>query len=103
MEFKQIEIDLEKKVLTSDFKHNNDFNISKAGNWSFAQDLSCIFNNADAVVILTEWDIYKTINWEEVSKFMRRPAWIFDTRSILNSLDYEKSDLNFWQIGDGLL
>jgi len=99
---KQIEVDLEKKVLRTDFEHDNDSNISNAGNWEFAYDLSGIFNNADAVVILTEWDIYKTINWEEISKFMRRPAWIFDTRSILSPIDIKKSDLNFWQIGDGL-
>ncbi len=99
---KQIEYDLEKKVSKSSLIENNDLNILKGGNWNFAKDLSGIFKNADAVVILTEWDIYKTINWEEVSKFMRRPAWIFDTRSILSNIEVKKSDLNFWQIGDGL-
>ena len=47
-------------------------------------------------------NIYKNINWREVSKSMRSPAWIFDTRSILNPIDIKKSGLNFWQIGDGL-
>ncbi len=99
---KQIEIDLGRKVLLDDLKNNDNSNIFSGGNWNFAQDLSCIFNNADAVVILTEWDIYKSINWEDVSRVMRCPAWIFDTRSILNPIDIKKSDLNFWQIGNGL-
>ena len=50
----------------------------------------------------TESD-YKKINWEKVSKIMRNPSWLFDTRSILNPTDIDKSDLNFWQIGDCLL
>ncbi len=64
--------------------------------------LASIIKDADAFVILTEWDIYKKINWDEVSKLMRRPAWIFDTRSIIQAIDVKKSGLNFWQIGDGL-
>lgn len=33
---------------------------------------------------------------------MRRPAWIFDTRSIIQAIDVKQSGLNFWQIRDGL-
>ena len=38
------------------------------------------------------------IDWEEVSKKMRKPAWIFDTRSILNKKDSSimSSYLNLW-------
>ena len=39
--------------------------------------------SADAIILLTEWDIYKSINWNDVSNLMRHPAWIFDTRSII--------------------
>ena len=42
------------------------------------------FDNADAVVILTEWDEYSKINWKEVSKKMRKPGWVFDSRSIIS-------------------
>ena len=100
--FEQIEMDLRKKALRSDFIKENQPNISRGGNWDYSYNLSEIFHNADAVVILTEWDIYKKISWEKVSKSMRRPAWIFDTRSILNPVDFKNIDLNFWQIGDGL-
>ena len=97
----QIEIDLNKEV----FKINQEevkSNKARESNWSFANNLSSIFNEADAVVILTEWDIYKTINWNNVSKFMRRPAWVFDTRSIIQSTDVKNSGLRFWKIGNGL-
>ncbi len=97
----QIEIDLNRKIFQNNQVDDNSGN-AREGNWSFANNLSSIFKDADAVVILTEWDIYKTINWDEVSKLMRRPAWVFDTRSIIKAIDIKKSGLNFWQIGDGL-
>jgi len=102
VKFEQIEIDLEKNVLGNDSIDKNKLNISKGGNWHFADNLNKIFENADAVIILTEWDIYKKLNWQEVSKIMRRPSWIFDTRSILNTNDIKELGLNFWQIGDGI-
>ena len=98
---KQIEIDLNMEISQSDAREDKADNIRES-NWSFANNLSSIFKDADAVVILTEWDIYKTINWDEVSKLMRHPSWIFDTRSIIKGIDVKKSGLNFWQIGDGL-
>ena len=32
---------------------------------------------------------------------MRSPAWVFDTRSIVNPENVVKSNLNLWRIGDG--
>ena len=52
--------------------------------------------------IFSERDIYKSINWNNVSNLMRHPAWVFDTRSIIQGIDVKASGLNFWQIGDGL-
>ena len=59
--FEQIEIDLEKKVFHNDFTNKNKLNIPKGGNWEFAKNLNGIFEDADAAIILTEWDIYKKI------------------------------------------
>ena len=59
-------------------------------------------NNADAVLVLTEWEDYSNINWDKVSKIMRKPAWIFDARSIIEPSKVIKTGLNFWRIGDGL-
>ena len=75
-------IDLEKNVfLTSSYK-----------------DLS---EGADAILILTEWEEFKRIEWIDISKKMRKPAWIFDCRDILNFNDFEESDLNIWKLGLG--
>ncbi|MEE3448982.1 MAG: nucleotide sugar dehydrogenase [Bacteroidales bacterium] len=39
--------------------------------------------NAHAVVILTEWDEFKTLDWKKIHDNMMKPAFIFDGRNIL--------------------
>ena len=41
-------------------------------------------DGAHAVTILTEWDEFKTFNWEKVYNGMKKPAFIFDGRDILD-------------------
>ena len=60
-----------------------------------------IFDNAHAALILTEWEEFKNINWENVSKKMAQPAWIIDSRSIVNPEKVLEAKLNLWRIGDG--
>ena len=71
------------------------------GEWTFIKNLDNGFKNADAVIILTEWKEYASLNWNKVAKQMRDHGWVFDTRSVIseNSLDF--SQLNLWRIGDG--
>ncbi|XP_030068983.1 UDP-glucose 6-dehydrogenase [Microcaecilia unicolor] len=40
--------------------------------------------NTHAIVICTEWDIFKTLDYERIYKGMQKPAFIFDGRRILN-------------------
>jgi len=75
---------------------------SNEGSWNKIEDLKSAFDNADAVVVLTEWEQYKNINWSEKSIKMRRPSWVFDVRSIINPQEVINSGINFWRIGDGL-
>ena len=42
-----------------------------------------IFNDAYAVLILTEWKEFRKLNWKEIVKKMVPPAWVFDSRSIV--------------------
>ena len=42
------------------------------------------FQDANAVIILTEWDEFKEINFEEAFEVMKKPAWIFDGRNVLD-------------------
>ena len=71
------------------------------GNWSFEKDIYKAFRSADAAIIITEWEVYKTINWQKASNLMNSPAWIFDTRSIVNAEDVKSAGLEFWSVGNG--
>jgi UDPglucose 6-dehydrogenase len=37
-----------------------------------------------AIAVITEWDEFKTYDWEKVYKNMLKPAYIFDGRNILD-------------------
>ena len=54
----------------------------------------------DAVVIITEWKVYKSLSWHKLVKVMRKPAWLFDTRSITNYEELKDLDINYWSIGN---
>jgi len=32
---------------------------------------------------------------------MRSPAWIFDTRSVVNRQEIENTGINLWKLGEG--
>ena len=89
----QIMTDLERK----DSSDINDLN--NEGMWSFCDSIKDSALNSDAILILTEWNEFKEVNWAEISKIMRKPSWIFDTRSIANLDEAKKYGLNTWRIG----
>ena len=65
-------------------------------------DNLAIFNDAYAVLILTEWEEFRKLNLKDISKKMVPPAWVFDSRSITNTDEVREVGLNLWRIGDGL-
>ena len=71
------------------------------GTWSFVSNIDEALDNADAAVILTEWDEYSKINWRKGASLMRKPAWLFDTRNILKNNDLTDSSINYWALGNG--
>ena len=96
----QIEKDLQMKQI-KEFKNVKEHRlINKNGNWKFSKSLN-IFDEAHAVLMLTEWDEYKNIDWEDVSKRMVQPAWVFDSRSIIEPSKIRNTNLNLWRVGDG--
>ncbi len=97
--YKQIEKDLNLRPVN---KNKNYSEKNNEGYWETIDYLETNFNSADAVLILTEWEEYKKINWKNVAKVMRKPAWLFDARSIIDPDKVLDSGLNFWRIGDGI-
>ena len=98
----QIHQDLGIEPLNSDIDYSERFDFfNLEGKWVFEDLIYKAVEKSDAVVVLTEWDEYKKINWEEISKKMRKPSWIFDTRSILDKKEIINNELLLWRIGDG--
>jgi UDPglucose 6-dehydrogenase len=57
--------------------------------------LSC----SDIVILVTEWDEFKNINWREVSKIINKNALVIDGRNIFNGKDIINNGLNYLRIG----
>ena len=56
---------------------------------------------ADAVLILTEWASFAELDWSALASRMRKPAWLFDSRSIADSDAARLAGLSVWRIGYG--
>ena len=68
---------------------------------SFEINISKAIENSDAVLIMTEWEEYKNLDWKLLQHKMRKPAWVFDTRSIISIEEIQETNINFWQLGNG--
>ena len=91
---------VDEKQMAKDLKNSYKKSTSEK-KWFKIENLNEIFDEVDAVVILTEWEKYSMIDWVSAAEKMRSPAWVFDTRSIVNAVDVIKSGLSLWRIGDG--
>ena len=80
---------------------NNDSDNNNHKKWHYSDKVYETFINADAAIFLTEWDEFQNLNWPKIAKAMRKPAFIFDTRSIVNIKEVKKSNLKIWQVGYG--
>lgn len=54
---------------------------------------------AHAVAVLTEWDEFKTYDWQRIYDQMMKPAFVFDGRNILNQEALEKIGFTYYGIG----
>ena len=54
---------------------------------------------ADAVIILTEWEEFKNLDWQSIYDLMRKPAWVFDTRVYLDGKKLSEIGFNVWKLG----
>tara|TARA_B100002052_G_C15878925_1_gene598275 strand:- start:1630 stop:3027 length:1398 start_codon:yes stop_codon:yes gene_type:complete len=59
-------------------------------------------NNSHAVAILTEWDEFKELDWNLIYVNMKKPAFIFDGRNILDRKDILKIGFSYRGIGKSL-
>ncbi len=76
-------------------------NLNNLGNWHLSRSVIDAVTGADAIVITTDWTEFKSLKWEEISKKMRAPSWLFDTRNLVDIEEVKKHGINFWGVGCG--
>ena len=69
----------------------------------FDKDPYAAAAGAHALAILTEWEIYKALDYQRIFNIMEKPAFIFDGRNILDHTALHKIGFEVYSIGKGRL
>tara|TARA_Y100000589_G_scaffold135771_1_gene129927 strand:- start:1601 stop:2941 length:1341 start_codon:yes stop_codon:yes gene_type:complete len=90
---------VKKETIQKDLFNNGciDENLS----WSYKDNVYSALEETHAAILITEWSLYKTINWGEILSKLKKPFWIFDTRLILKPKELNKLGIKIWQLGYG--
>jgi UDPglucose 6-dehydrogenase len=56
---------------------------------------------ADAVLLLTEWQQFRQLDWPALAAVMRQPAWVFDARAVADAAAALAAGLRVWVVGEG--
>jgi len=73
------------------------------GKFEFVNDPYKCARNAHAVLILTEWNEFKKLDYRKIYASMEKPAFIFDGRNILDHKELFKIGFNVFPIGSAKL
>src|SRR3989344_1349343 len=65
---------------------------------SFAKDEHAALSGADALIIITEWDEFKTLDFSKVKKLLKEPV-IFDGRSLYELDEMQEQGFYYASIG----
>ncbi len=75
--------------------------LSGTGSWAYAGSVEEAVEGADAVLVLTEWQHYRELNWSDLAGRMRKPAWVFDARAVADPVQIKAAGFSFWRVGEG--
>ena len=66
----------------------------------YAGGLYDVANNADALIIITEWNEFRNLDWEEMKKRLKSPV-VFDLRNIYDPLRMRVKGFQYYCVGRG--
>jgi UDPglucose 6-dehydrogenase len=69
------------------------------GNISYIEDPHEAAFGCHAIALMTEWDLYKNLDFDRIYQSMAKPAFIFDGRNILNHDQLFEIGFNVFPIG----
>ena len=65
----------------------------------FIEDPISNISNYNLIAIMTEWDEFKEYDWQYIYSKIKKPAFIFDGRNILDSEKIKKIGFNYIGLG----
>ncbi|MFW5757535.1 MAG: UDP-glucose 6-dehydrogenase [Bacteroidota bacterium] len=68
---------------------------------SVHQDAYEACKDAHAIAVITEWDEFKDLDWKKIYQNMKKPAFLFDGRNLLNHKELEEIGFKVKAIGKG--
>ena len=71
------------------------------GSWQQVLEVQQAASGADALLLLTEWQQFAVIDWQQVAVVMRQPAWLFDARAKADAAAARAAGLQVWTVGEG--
>ena len=71
------------------------------GVWQQVADPFAAVCGADAVLLLTEWQQFRKLDWPALAAVMRPPAWLFDARAVADAAAARAAGLRVWVVGEG--
>ncbi|MBW2106435.1 MAG: nucleotide sugar dehydrogenase [Deltaproteobacteria bacterium] len=69
------------------------------GTVSYSEDPYEAADGCDAIAVVTEWEVYKDLDFKKIFQSMVKPAFIFDGRNILNHEQLFDIGFNVFPIG----
>ena len=58
-------------------------------------------SGAEAIIIATEWEEFKSLDWKSIYQDMKKPAFVFDGRKILDAGMLREIGFNVHSVGKG--
>ncbi len=63
------------------------------------EDPSQAVRGSSAILVVTEWDIFKTYPYEDFYNKMQKPAYVFDGRNLLNESEIVSAGFKYQCVG----
>ncbi len=92
-------VDEEQILNDLDFKIETNIKNNDKGNCEVCDSIEKSALDSHAILVLTEWDEFKSIDWVKLYKIMKKPSWIFDTRFCIDSKIAIEAGFNYWRLG----
>lgn len=66
---------------------------------AYSDTAAAACKDATAAVILTDWDVFRSLDWKAIAAQMTKGAWILDARNCADHKSIRDANLKLWAVG----